>query len=266
MSNDVFEIVLPEGAMVRKAETPEEEELLLLGSAYQTPSPGPIFGGADVWSAMSADGWLFVVYCGERPGKKFGTHAFRVWPDNGHIEWVDLPTFTELRSTTGIEPNGAFVTFTDPKGQRVYRQQLPLYRTPGFPNSGQTAPNPPSPAPTPTPQPAPGTPVVDEEARAYTSAVKKELKGDIAKLDNRLKAVEARPVGGSGGLSREEGWQLAKDSVFADLEARTSGIARSVAAIAREVTTGTPQMEETRIRQIVREELVKLLPGVRITL
>lgn len=267
MSEDitVFEFEMPEGALVRRAETSEEEGMLL-GSAYQSPSPGVIFGGADVWSGMSADGWLYVVYCGERPGRKFGTHAFRVWPANGHWEWVELPTFTELRSTTGIEPNGAFITFTDPKGVRVFRQQLPGYRTPGFPTSGQPAPNPPTPAPTPTPQPAPGGPVVDEEGRRYTSAVKSELKGDIGKLNVRVTALEQRAAP-SGGVSRDEAWQLAKDSVFSELENRTSGIARSVAAIVRETAPSapaTPGVSEARIREIIREELVKLLAGARI--
>lgn len=177
---DVFEFELPEGCAIRGPQT--EEEAALLGATLDSPSPGGIFGGADVWSAQSADGWIYFVYCGERPGRSFGTHAFRVWPANGHTEWLELRSFTELRSTAGVEPNGAWLTYTNGPGNRVYRQQVPLFVTPGYPSSGKTA-------ATPAPPPAA---VIDEGARAYASAIKQELTATIKRLEGRIEALTRR--------------------------------------------------------------------------
>ena len=57
---------------------------------------GAVFGGAPSFSMRGRDNAVYVVYCGERAGKKFGTHAFRVLP-NGDREWIELPVFTEGR-------------------------------------------------------------------------------------------------------------------------------------------------------------------------
>lgn len=209
------------------------------------------------------DNAVYVVYCGERPGKKFGTHAFRVLP-NGVREWVELPAFTEGRVGVTVEADGAYLTFPTDRDTAELRVKLP-----GFVPMDFTGTLPPPVDPQPLPQPTqPSGPCVDEEGRAYTNAVKKELKGDVAKLDARVKALEARPVvTGNGGLNADQVWQLSRDSVYANLiESRTDGIAKEIAAIAREVTGGAAGVTEARVREIVREELVKLLAGARIAL
>lgn len=57
--------------------------------------------------------------------------------------------------------------------------------------------------------------VIDVAAREYTTAVRNELKGDLAALAARVRALEAKPAG--GGLNRDEVWQLILDGIYAQL-------------------------------------------------
>lgn len=215
---------------------------------------GSVFGGAPSFSMKGRDGAVYVVYCGERPGKKFGTHAFRVLP-NGTREWVELPAFTEGRVGVTVEADGAYLTWPVDRDTAELRVKLPGFVPMDFDG---TLPPPVQPQPVPTP-PAPVN-AVDEEGRAYTNAVKKELKGDVAKLDARLKAVEARPAGGAGGVSeaqaRDIAWSLAPSAVYADLQRADSGIRKVIGEIAAGQTAG---IDRAALKALVREVLLELL-------
>ena len=136
-------------------------------------------------------------------------------------------------------------------------------KLPGFVPLDYAGELPPPVAPPPLPQGC-----VDEDARSYTSAVKKELNGALAKLDSRVKELENRTVdSGNGGLNADQVWQLARDSVYADLiERNKDGIAQEVADIAQKVVYGLSVVTKSNVREVVREELLNLLAQARISL
>lgn len=229
-----IEIELPEDGTIGSAP--------ILGGESATPGGVEIFGGADLVTVMSADGWLYIIYCGERAGHKFGTHCFRQGPQ-GQLEWVELGVFTEGRAGATLEPNGLFLSWPLGRGNRLMRIQLPGFVTPGFPTSGQAAP-----APPPTlapPPPTTGGSLVDEGARAYTGQVKKELQGVIREQEARIKALEARLAALESRPSqinveqlRDVIWNLpvVVDRVYAELRADNPGLVEQVSRIARQAT------------------------------
>lgn len=226
------------------------EKLLLPG--------GSIYGGAPTFSMKGRDGATYVVYCGERPGRKFGTHAFRVLP-NGVREWIELPAFTETRAGVTVEADGAYITWPTDRDTAAMRVKLP-----GFVPMDYTGELPPSIPVQPAPTPAPDHQCVDAEGRAYTNSVKNELKGQLAKVENRVSALERGGAG--GGVSEQTVRDIiwsgpTVDRVFAEMKNRDSGVAKEVAAIAREVSSVKPEIDRDELKALVRDVLLELIAG-----
>lgn len=212
---------------------------------------GKVFNGAPLFSMKGRDQAVYVVYCGERTGRRFGTHAFRVLP-NGTREWIELPAFTEYRTGVTVEADGAYLSWPVDNNQAVLRVKLPGFVPMDF---NGTLPPPIQPPSVPTP-PMPVN-AVDEEGRIYTNSVKKELKGDIAKLDARLKVVETRPTTGvSETQARDIAWSLAPSAVYADFQRADSGIRKVVEEIAARKSA---DIDRAALKTIVREVLLELL-------
>lgn len=202
----------------------------------QLRNPGGVvhFGGAAVFTMRSADGWVYTVYVGERPGRKFGTHCYRTSPDNTRSEWIELPEFTEGRAGVTIEADGVYLSWPINRERDVTRVKLPGFIVPGYPTSGQSAPAP-IPIPTPAPTP-PSTDMVDEGARAYTSQVKKEVLGKIYELEKEIAALKARPTGGiTEQQVRDIAWDLAEKRIFAELNGYNNPVKNLLETIIRRI-------------------------------
>jgi len=220
------------------------------------PPGGEIYDGADYWVRPGRDGALYVVYCGVRPktfsNPEFGPQAYRLLPD-GRVEWINFakPPREGIRPSVIEYPDRAEVTWPLKGGRAFDRVPLPGYVPATF--GGTVV----APVPVqPLPQPTPGGPAVDEEARQYTTAVKKELKADVAALDKRLGALEARPTTSVAGISRDESWQLARDSVYFDVQRPDSGIR---AEIAKLIDARPAPTDRNGLKALVREVLLELL-------
>lgn len=249
----MIDIPFPDGAFI-PMELPELDDAAILGGESPTPGGTVIFGGADLITAMSADGWLYVPYCGERAGRKFGTHCFKVGPQ-GQLAWVELPVFTEGRAGATIEPNGLFLHWPNARGNQAIRVQVPGFVTPGYPTSGQPAPAPP-PEPTPSPTPPPSGEVVDEGARAYTSQVKRELKGELAVLAGRVGTLEQRPAGGGGLTATQVAdvvWVKTPDAIYARLVGNDPGLTGEIRRIAGGATA--PPIDRAALKTLILEVL-----------
>ncbi|HMQ32176.1 MAG TPA: hypothetical protein PKD53_15710 [Chloroflexaceae bacterium] len=229
-----WELALPDGARVVSL----AEQLLPAapeGALGATPAPGgaEIYGGSDLHAYMSADGTLFVIYCGERgPGYKFGTYCLRYWRD-GRREWVELGAFTEGRAGVVREPDGLYLAWPLPGGKSWERVKVPGYVTPGWPSSGQSVVAPVSITTTPAPAQFAGA---DQAARDQLAALKKQL----AALTNRVAQLEARPAGAQGpdvNQIRDVIWNLPTvvDRIYAELAADNKGLVEQVERIVRRV-------------------------------
>jgi hypothetical protein len=203
---------------------------------YALPA-GVVYEGAPAFTAQSADGWIYAVYCGERPGKPFGTHCFKINPAQARSEWVELPVFTPTRVGVTVEPDGAYISFPT---QGSNWTNIARVKIPGFiplVGSGEPIIIEPQPQPLPPPQP---TACEDEGARVYTTKVKAELKGQIAELEQRLDAL-ALPAPDTSGLTRQDVldilWNAPQliDRIYAELLKRNnSGLVAELKAVARE--------------------------------
>lgn len=91
--------------------------------------------------------------------------------------------------------------------------------------------------------------IIDAKGREYTTAVRNELKGDLASLAARVRALETRPPPATGGLTRDEIWKLAGDRIFAEL-----------------TTSGTPLFAAVHQGGDVKAEVQALLSKIRIGL
>lgn len=216
----------------------------ILGGESATPGGVTIYGGADLPTFMSADGVLYVPYCGERTGQKFGTYCFRVHP-SGQAEWVDLPAFTEGRPGATLEADGLWLSWPNERGNRITRIQVPGFITPGFPSSGRPAPPPPPIVAQPPPQPS--TSNVDAEARAAAAEVRRELGRKIADLGAEVAALEARPGGGlNESQVRDVIWNgPTVDRIYAELATDRGGLVDQVRRIARAVVPATAAAPST---------------------
>lgn len=199
------------------------------------PIPNPngivVFGGAAPFVRHSADGSIYVVYCGERPGRKFGTHVYRVLPNN-QTEWVEYAPFTEGRVDAEVRPDGLYISFPVNRERQIEDVKIAGFITPGYPTSGQTAP---APVPTPVqPVPTPITDLVDEGAREYTSNVKKELLGRIITLEKKVAALETRPVGGFDEQRvNDHAWAKAGERLYAELADPSSPVSNLIRELAK---------------------------------
>lgn len=209
------------------------------------PAGCEIYDGAPVFSALGADGAITVVFCGLRHGQ-FGTHAFRQRAD-GQTEWLTLPDTTEKRSGVTVEASGMYTTWPDRNNRGVVRVAVPGYVPPV--SDGVSVP-----APQPQPQPQPPAECVDEEARQYTTAVKRELFGKIAELEARI------GTGTGGGLTRQQveaiAWEKGGDRAYAELGDPQSGIYNRVAAL---MPAASAPVAEAFVRAWIRDELRSLL-------
>lgn len=241
----------------------------VLGGESAAPGGVSIYGGADLSTFMSADGVLYVPFCGERSGQKFGTYCFRVHP-GGQVEWVDLPAFTEGRPGATLEPDGLWLSWPNNAGNRITRIQVPGFITPGFPTSGKPAPPPPPVVAQPPPQAA--APLVDAEARAAAAEIKRDLGRKLGDLGAKLAALEARPAGLGEAQVRDVIWNgPTVDRVYADLASDRGGLVEQVRRIAQGVVAqgavppagpalgGAPLPEREALKELVREVLRELL-------
>lgn len=246
----------------------------ILGGEGAVPGGVGIYGGAGLSTFMSADGILYVPFCGERAGRKFGTYCFRIHP-NGQPEWVDLPAFTEGRPGASLEPDGLWLSWPSDRGDRITRIQVPGFITPGFPTSGKPAPPPPPVVAQPPPQAA--GPLVDAEARAAAADVKRELGRRFGELGSKLAVLEARPAGLSEAQVRDVIWNgPTVDRIYADLASDRGGLVEQVRRIAQSVvaagaTPSTPALgdapqpaaaslpDREALKALVREVLRELL-------
>lgn len=239
---------LPDGAVIGRPPTDDD----VLGAA---PGGVNIYGGSDLVTYRDAAGFLYVPYCGERPGRKFGTHCFRVRPDGTTTEWVELPGFTEGRAGVSLEPDGLWLSYPTTNGRDLVRFQVPGFVMPGFPSSGKPAPAPPPVAPV-TPPAAPSGPAVDEVARKYTSDVKKELSAKIAALEGRIGQPSA------GGLTpaqvQDHIWSKAPDAIYARLAANDAGLVGEIRRIVG-AQQGGATMDRATVKALVKEVLLELL-------
>lgn len=196
---------------------------------------GAGYGGADTWSGMSADETLYAVLCVERPGRKFGTYAFRLFRD-GRKEWLALQEFTEGRVTASEEPpRGVFLSWLAPGNRVLKRAQLPGFVSPlatGVATPIQVVPT----APDVGGGGSSGS--ADTEGRIYTSQVKKELGKRIDELLGRVKILEARPDAAAFDEKRIDHhiWEMIMrgEAVYALLAADNPGIVGQIRRIIAE--------------------------------
>ncbi len=193
-----------------------------------------IYGGVGAFTARSADGSMYVVYCGERSGFKFGTHIYRILP-NGTPEWINYAPFTESRVEATIESDGLYISYGagDP-ARAPERVKIPGFVTPPFPGGTHTLP--------PTPVTISAT---DNTARDAIARLTNSVAADLARVKKELEAkIKALPTTQPKVLTEQEIldriWQKSGDRLYADLRDNNS-----------------PSVN--LIEKIVREEVAKLL-------
>lgn len=185
------------------------------------PSGIEIYGGVGAFTSRSADGSMYVVYCGERPNRKFGTHIYRILPNNV-TEWVEYAPFTESRVECSVEPDGLYISYGagDP-ARKPERIKVAGYVTPPFPGGTHTLP--------PSPVTVNGT---DQTARDMATSAKTEarerdaqIKRDLEKKIAELAAKVAAPSSGGVDLQtmRDHIWTLTLDRVYHELTTNPNG-------------------------------------------
>lgn len=198
-------------------------------TVFNMPPGGVAFGGVAPETKVSANGWVYVVYCGERPGYKFGTHVYRIWPQNNHVEWVDLPAFTETRAAVHIEPDGMYLSWPTNRERQVQRIKVPGFVTLGYPSNGQTVNN-----PAPLPQP---TTTVDSQARQDIANLRNQitqLSALVTQLRNRVDTLEKRPTSSLTVKQVEDiAWSKSADRMYFELGQPNSGIVGRITQIVR---------------------------------
>ncbi|HMQ31875.1 MAG TPA: hypothetical protein PKD53_14195 [Chloroflexaceae bacterium] len=219
-------LTLPDGARIAVTESVTADSELL--GASPTPGGVAIYGGSDLHAYTSADGTLFVIYCGERgPGYKFGTYCLRYWP-GGRREWVELPAFTEGRAGVVREPDGLYLAWPLPHGRAWERVKVPGYVTPGWPTTGKVAPAPVAITTTP-----PVGSLTDTQARGEIASLKKQVAAQAA----QIAALAARPVAAPADVQtiRDVIWNLPTvvDKIYAELAADNKGLVGQIERIAR---------------------------------
>lgn len=191
-------------------------------------APGGIilYGGANIVSKRSADGCIYVVYAGERPDTKFGTHIYRILPDN-RCEWVEYTPFTETRVDVSVEPDGMYITFPVNRDRSPERVKVAGYITPPFPGGTHAA---------------PVTPVItyatDANARDSIAALTRNVAADLARikkdLETKITALASKPTGMTDQGIKDHIWSISADRLYSELSNKTSAISNLI----REIATG----------------------------
>lgn len=191
-----------------------------------------IYGGVGPFTARSADGSIYVVYCGERPGYKFGTHIYRILP-NGTPEWVEYAPFTEGRVDANVEPDGLYISFGVGNPQRrPERVKVAGFVTSSFP--GGT--NYPPPSPVVVAAQDSTARELANAARSYAAEEIKRLKDTIKSLEARLVAEEQKPSGGvTEQQARDIAWELAEKRVYAELNGYNNPVKNLLETIIRRI-------------------------------
>ena len=181
----------------------------------ELPAGGYIFGGVAPEVHQSADGVLYVVFCGGIGSEPFGTYVYRIYP-NMHVERVPLPAFTPTRAATSIRPDGLYLTWPTRNERAIIEVKVPGFVTP----SGGTV------APSPT--------GVDQVARNDIAALRNQVsqlstllnttRNEVTQLRNRVAALEARPVGLSQQQVETVAWNKSADRMYFELGNPNSGI------------------------------------------
>lgn len=87
--------------------------------------PGNPYEGAPIFSARSADGAVYFVYSGVRPGTSTFSQQVAVWR-NGVWSWIDVPNAWQARPSATVEADGLYVTYAS--SDNVIRR----WKVPGF--------------------------------------------------------------------------------------------------------------------------------------
>jgi hypothetical protein len=195
-------------------------------TVYNLPGGSEIYGGADLMSFRSDDNTVFIVYCGERTGHKFGTHIVRCFTPN-RAEYIDLPSFFEGRAGCAVEPDGLYVSWPSADAKALVRYKVPGYVTPGYPSNGQqVAPLPPAPS-----QPAS---TVDATARQQISELRAQMEREVKALRNEIDVLKRRPVMTEQAV-KDYVWTWSNRRIFWDLTADTQGaLANTIRAMIKQ--------------------------------
>jgi hypothetical protein len=189
-----------------------------------------IYGGVGSFTARSADGTMYVVYCGDRPGLKFGTHIYRILA-NGATEWINYAPFTESRVECSVEPDGLYISYGSGDPARApERVKIPGYVTPPFPGGTHTLP--------PTPVTITAT---DNTARDAISRLTNSVASDLARtrreLEAKIKAIPQQKV-----LTEQEIldriWTKSGDRFYAELNNSESPVSNLIEQMIRRILAG----------------------------
>lgn len=219
------------------------------------PGRAPQFGAPGIWVRYGKDGARYCVGTAQPPGSSdIRPAAWRILPD-GRMEWLNIgsPPVGVAGFVEETDTGANVLWFISSRNEWVVTP-LPGYVRRGLPDNAGQAPV----APTPPPAAASG-PAVDEVARKYTSDVKKELKGDIARIEQRLAALQ---TGAGGGLNaaqvQDHIWSKAPDAIYARLQANDAGLVGEIRRIAG-AQQGGATMDRAALKALVREVLLELL-------
>lgn len=200
------------------------------------------YGGADLSVAFSGDGSIFWSF------QSLGDHGqvvMRQVPGQGHSTLALAPGVSG-RGKLQVGLDGLYLAAWNDRENNGSNRNCPaaVYRVPGFVapagGGGEVFTVVPSP---PADVAALEAKIVDlerrlSEATALASAAMDRanyVKGLVDDANARLGEVAARSVG----ISRDEAWGLAKDSLYVELGVSNSGVYNRVKAIAQDVVPAT---------------------------
>lgn len=198
----------------------------------QAPAGIILYGGVGSFTARSADGSIYVVYCGERPGFKFGTHIYRILP-NGTPEWVNYAPFTESRVDCNVEPDGLYISYGagDP-ARAPERVKIAGFVTPPYPGGTHALP--------PTPVTITAT---DNTARDAIARLTSSVAADLARTRKDLEVkINAIPKTQPKVLSEQEIldriWKYSGDRFYAELQNNDSPVTNIIENVIRRILAG----------------------------
>lgn len=214
-----------------------------------------MYGGAGIFTFQSADGWMYVIFCGDGPDG-FGSYVYRY--KDGKEERIPLPYFSNSRPSADIEADGLYITLFKNDEKGVVRFRIPSFVVPGYPSNGSTGGQ----------LPPPATEAIDTVARGNIASVQTKVDNTAATLkreaDNLWNAIIAdRKVVANlatrvntmsnAGLTKEQveaiAWQKALDAQYWSITSPDSDARKKLIELI--VATAPKQTEGTVLTEAV---------------